>query len=225
MNNCIPWDGKKRKDGRGYIHINKKIVDCARYVWGLEYGDIPLGYCVIRKCKNMECINVVHMFLAPKIIPPNERFFKYISIPENKNLCWIWTGGKDKDGYGIFRVKALNTHRAHRFSYIYHHGNIEDGACVCHTCDNPSCVNPLHLWVGAVADNAKDRDLKNRGNKTKPPIAYGEDNPKSKLTESHVLEIRDLHSQGLSYYKLAKIYPVSAPTIRAICMRKIWVWL
>lgn len=77
--------------------------------------------------------------------------------------CWNWTKGKDDDGYGVFSWQG-NLIKAHRFSWeLYHRRSVPDGLCVLHTCDNPSCVRPTHLFVGTQADNGKDRDQKGRG--------------------------------------------------------------
>jgi len=83
----------------------------------------------------------------------------------SKNGCWEWTWNKDKDGYGLFHARPI-TQRAHRFSFYYHNGYLPDDMCVCHSCDNPSCVNPNHLWIGTVKDN--NRDAMNKGRKIPP---------------------------------------------------------
>lgn len=76
--------------------------------------------------------------------------------------CWNWIWKKDKDGYGLFHARP-NHQKAHRFSYELHKGSIPPNMLVCHTCDNPSCVNPEHLWVGTVLDNNRDKENKGRG--------------------------------------------------------------
>jgi HNH endonuclease len=80
--------------------------------------------------------------------------------------CWIYTGGKDKDGYGQVHcaktAKELEVTRAHQMAYKTWVDDYEKGLMVCHTCDNPSCCNPKHLFVGTALDNNKDMNNKGR---------------------------------------------------------------
>jgi hypothetical protein len=68
-------------------------------------------------------------------------------LTENNNMCWEWTGTLDKDGYGVFTLAGKKT-PAHVAAYVLSIGAIQDGHYVLHTCNNSSCVNPLHLYVG-----------------------------------------------------------------------------
>ena len=79
-----------------------------------------------------------------------------------KTKCVEFTGTKDKDGYGQLSTTKLGTRKAHRWAWMEVNGPIPKGLCVCHKCDNPSCINPDHLFLGTVKDNAKDRDKKGR---------------------------------------------------------------
>lgn len=75
--------------------------------------------------------------------------------------CWIWTAKILPNGYGVFNVKGKQVY-VHRFSYQLYNGTIPYGLLVCHTCDNRSCVNPAHLWLGTHKDNTQDMISKNR---------------------------------------------------------------
>ena len=72
--------------------------------------------------------------------------------------CWEWTGARNRGGYGI-KGRRL----AHRLAWSEANGRpVPDGMLVLHSCDNPPCVNPAHLRIGTVADNAADRVARNR---------------------------------------------------------------
>jgi hypothetical protein len=97
-----------------------------------------------------------------KAKPPQERFFKKVLKTDS---CWIWVGCKFPSGYGSFSLRKdglVVEQRAHRVSYILHKGDIPKGLFVCHTCDNPACVNPDHLWLGTHQQNNQDKVNKKR---------------------------------------------------------------
>ena len=77
--------------------------------------------------------------------------------------CVTWCGYKDRNGYGSFKIDRKNVF-AHRISYMLANNltNLSKDEYVCHSCDNPSCVNPEHLWVGSHADNMADMVSKGR---------------------------------------------------------------
>jgi hypothetical protein len=78
--------------------------------------------------------------------------------------CWEWTGLRDKNGYGKLTIKSRRPapFMAHRLAYEHVHGAIPAGMFVCHTCDNPPCCNPDHLWIGSNRDNQLDASAKGR---------------------------------------------------------------
>lgn len=139
-----------------------------------------------------------------------ERLSKFDIDPTSN--CWNWTGSKDKDGYGRM-ISGLNGKRvfsfAHRESYKFYKGEIGSPdsleSCVLHTCDNPSCINPDHLYLGDAKQNGLDKKNRSRA-RTKPQIGpnngmygrRGEQNPfygKTHTKESidKMLETRKLN--------------------------------
>lgn len=75
--------------------------------------------------------------------------------------CMVWNGPTNRGGYGRKRIKGKDV-LLHRMAYEWANGPIPDGMCVCHTCDNPPCVNPDHLWLGTRSENTLDRIGKGR---------------------------------------------------------------
>ena len=85
--------------------------------------------------------------------------------PTQSNMttaCHQWTAHTNRKGYGKFRVGTKKVSLSHRVSYEIHRGPMPDGLCVLHSCDNPTCVNPDHLWLGTHQENVADRDAKGR---------------------------------------------------------------
>ena len=130
-----------------------------------------------------------------------EHWARYVT-GQPEGTCWNWQGSKDKDGYGKFCHDGKHL-RAHRASYEIHKEPIPKGMMVCHTCDNPSCVNPEHLFLGDSKLNMVDMVHKNRG-------------PLQKLTTTDVLKVRKLLDEGLGTEYIAVMYGVHVNTIRRI---------
>ncbi len=124
--------------------------------------------------------------------------------------CWIWTGAKDRRGYGKINVsgKYVQTHRAAWNEFFGDAG----GAYVCHRCDTPSCFNPDHLFLGSQRDNIDDMLAKGRQ-------AKGDMLPGSKLTPDIVQKIR---LDGASCRKAAAAYNISAMAVWKLRNGKTW---
>lgn len=91
------------------------------------------------------------------IKPLWERFHEKVS-PEALTGCWIWTGAVKEKNYGVIGLgtRKQGTEKAHRVAYKLYKGEIADGMNILHDCDNPSCVNPNHLYQGTLAQNSQD---------------------------------------------------------------------
>lgn len=144
------------------------------------------------------------------------RFYFNISKDKHPNGCWIWTKNKNSQGYGKFSVN-MKTVMAHRFSWELYYGKIESHILVCHKCDNPSCVNPEHLFLGNHKDNSQDRSKKGRNRNQN-----GSRHNFAKLLEYQVLEIRKRLSNGEKGKNLAQEFNISEMSISDIKLRKKW---
>lgn len=151
-----------------------------------------------------------------KITPLYLRFWEKVNRFDD-NSCWEWLGYKNKKGYGqISKDETRKLILAHRASWLLHNGSFDESLYVCHKCDNPSCVNPKHLFLGTNKDNMEDRDRKGR---TKPGYVFGSKCGASKLKEYQVCDIRN---SNLSAKELAVKYNINISTVRQILKRKTW---
>lgn len=132
--------------------------------------------------------------------------------------CREWQASKLAAGYGRIREGGYGsrTITAHRASWIIHNGEIPDGMCVCHRCDNPPCVNPDHLFLGTVQENNDDRSRKGRG-----APQGGESNNNARLSWHDVKKMRALRASGMFYHDIAKVMGRPKNTVWNAC-NKTW---
>jgi hypothetical protein len=126
------------------------------------------------------------------------------SIQENG--CWLWLGFKRHDGYGLIWLNGKHQ-RAHRVAFEHRNGKVDPEAIICHRCDNPSCINPDHMFVGTTADNIRDCVVKKRH-------AFGERNGHAKLTSAQVAAIRA--NSIATHQALAEQFGVRQSTVSRI---------
>lgn len=96
---------------------------------------------------------------------PENLFTRFMRFVLKTDGCWEWIGCKVSSGYGRIWTGEKNKWKkswSHRVSWEMFRGPIPKGLCVCHSCDNPSCVNPEHLWLGTKTDNHRDMVRKGR---------------------------------------------------------------
>ena len=186
--------GPKKKNGSAYFI--KCICKC-----GIEKF-VRIDYVTKGRSKSCGCFRKNF----------KELFFRHV---EKSDGCWNWIGSLNQKGYGSFNNSKFLTKRTHRISWIIHFGKIPKGLFVCHSCDNPACVNPEHLFLGTAQDNTNDMFKKNREKPLK-----GEDCPRSKLTKEDVINIRN--ESNLKKVDLAKKYGVSKDHIDGIIRRDSW---
>jgi len=161
------------------------------------------------------------------------RFWKFVDR-RGDNECWPWIGGT-QFGYGRFKFHKdgkSDRRGSHVISYYLETKVWPIGKCVCHSCDNPSCCNPKHLWAGTDDDNQKDSAKKNRtangytrGFYLKHPdrVVRGENIKSSKLTEQQVLSIRKIYSAGgRSQQSIADEFGVDQTIISDVVRRVTW---
>lgn len=145
------------------------------------------------------------------------RFMNMVSRGEKLSDCWSWTGNRPGGLYGHFSVGTDKTVKAHRWIYQHVYGKIPNGLIVRHKCDNPPCVNPLHLEVGTHKDNQQDKIKRGRGADRR-----GTKHPLAKLKDDDVREIRRLAACKVTQAELAERFGVRRGQIGKIIQRINW---
>jgi len=138
----------------------------------------------------------------PQLYKSSEDFiYRNVDI---EGECLVWSSKPHKSGYASITSKwSKGENYAHRLSYRVFIGDIPDGMHVCHTCDNPMCVNPNHLWPGDDHDNGVDAARKDRRG--------------IKLNNEEVQEIRELLSTGVySQDQIADTYNINQCNVSRI---------
>ena len=128
------------------------------------------------------------------------RFWSYVD-KRGPDDCWLWTGAL-RNGYGRLKIKHKSQF-SHRVSWAIANKTwpIPKDKQINHTCDNTSCVNPAHLYLGTQEENMQDA---------------------SPLTSENVREIRQLRKEGLEQWKIGHMYDVTRETISNICNYNRW---
>lgn len=161
--------------------------------------------------------NVAALYVDPRVV---SRFWTKVTKSAG---CWLWTGSKDRKGYGQLSVGSKcdgskRPHSAHRISWTLANGDPGE-LCVLHRCDVPACVRPDHLFLGTVADNNRDMFAKGRAC---VPSLRGTHNPSARLTQADVRAIRAASEAGATRTELADQFGVHRSTIQLVVSRHNW---
>lgn len=142
------------------------------------------------------------------------RFWKGV-IKGSITDCWIWNGSRDRDGYGKFSYGTIPI-PAHRFSMmLVLNRELSFDEKVLHDCDNPPCVNPMHLFIGTPLDNT--HDMISKGRFGKETGVKGEGHYRAKITAEQALEIRSLYqTKAMKTGDIAAMFGISGWMVRHI---------
>ena len=141
-----------------------------------------------------------------------ERFWSKVNRGPD---CWVWMAGKTGSGYGQFWMEGRDR-CAHRVAYELEYGSIRYALQVLHSCDNPPCVNPEHLFLGTQKDNMMDASKKGRIN---TDSICGSNHGQAKLTEH---QVRVILTDTRLHREIAEDYGVCRRTISGIKSGKGW---
>jgi len=138
-------------------------------------------------------------------------YYRRCKVTVTVNGCWELNMTRNKAGYTYVGWKGKPM-LGHRFFYAAYNGPIPERLQVCHRCDNPSCVNPEHLFLGTPRDNMVDMTRKGRG---RP-----HDN--SRINNDIALAIRTRYADGVRPSRLASDYGINRRTIWQIVTGQTW---
>lgn len=158
--------------------------------------------------------------LTPAVI---SRFWSKVSRGDPRT-CWEWTASKknSRDCYGHFKIASYKTVTASRVAYAIAYGEEPGRLSVLHTCDNPACCNPAHLYLGTTKDNT--RDMVSRG-RARNGFRKGSSNGANKLDARAVYIITRCIRRGLTNTEIAARFGVHHSTISLIRRGKKWTHL
>jgi hypothetical protein len=163
-----------------------------------------------------------HSYVQEMFCSIDCRFYNKV---EKTKTCWNWIAGVDNLGYGQFTIKHRG-YKAHRFTWVVHHGDIPKGMIVCHTCNNTKCVNIDHLYL--MAKNTKHKGVckvptSNKVNPFKIKVQGRKEITNYPL--KHKLTIRDIiciRSDPRDYRLIMRQYDISKIEYKKLLIGEYW---
>lgn len=183
------------------VRTSTLTLDAIGAMW-LVSGE-AIGY-------HMKRLGVVRGNLAER------RFWNRVDQTTTPDGCWPWMGSRS-GGYGHVRRDG-KIWITHRLAYALTYGQIPPGMLVCHSCDNPPCCNPEHLFLGTDADNSRDRNAKGRQARLR-----GTANGNARLTLWQVADIRTQAATGRRQRDIAADYGIAQTTVSKIARGRSYV--
>ena len=207
---CVEWHGCK------WIKSPFDTRLVGRIAFILYFGEIPEDHDIWRFCRNKKCVRPAHLKAYNALALLKEML---ANIPDDPAKCVEWPLLRDKHGYGRitnpFDDDKGNVAFVHRVAWDLTHERVEGKPNVLHSCDNPPCFRPSHLFPGTMRDNTEDALKKGR-------LPSGPNGPGAKLTIEQVRKIRELHTRGFRSSDVSNILKVKYGTIRDIMKGKTW---
>jgi hypothetical protein len=165
-------------------------------------------------------------FRSPIGATNEERFSNYYT-PEPMSGCYLWTGVTSKWGHGYFNHRNADgtfyTVIAHRYAYIQKYGKIPDGMFACHKCNNASCVNPDHIYIGTPKQNTHDAMRAGTHRSVRSELLKSECNGRAKLNWEKVTQLRkEFAAGGVTKTDLARKYGVSLTAAKMAISGATW---
>jgi len=240
----VCWLGPKcTPAGDPYICYNKVQYSAGMVSFKIYNGDVPHGVKVAHTCNNRSCVNPQHLVLgqprATTALNLRERFYEKtkreaVPRPNQTMPCLIWTGTRNKAGYGTMVINRKRKIATHVAILVETGEAVPKGKIVMHHCDNSQCVEFTHISVATTAENIEDRRKKGRtahgekhGTKTKPEsVRRGTNHGMHVFSEEEVILIRrtyDAHNaaRGL-IIDLTRFFGKSRGAVESVAKRKSW---